>query len=300
MKKLIGVAITSHNDYEKLKRTLNALSKIRNANLHVEIVDDGSTDGTFELITKNYPQFYISKGSGQLWWTGGTNVAVQKCLKKECEYVLLLNADVVIDEISLKYLLITAQEKYPAIIASVAVTSDNPKIIWWAGSVWCRLGKRIPIWTSKYIYKKGTDITFLPDKPFETSEAHGRGVLVPSMIFKKVGLFDEKKFPHYGADTDFSFRVIKYGFKIFVQPKSLVCLDIHHTGMQRLSRNVFLSLNEYFKYLFKRKNGEAIRVWWYITGNHLRFPDSLCTFLFVLALNSYRYWSKRISKMPGQ
>lgn len=294
MKQKIGVAITGHNDLEKLKKSLRVLAQIKTLSIHVEIIDDGSTDGTSEYIAQMYPQFMVSKEDGNLWWTGGTNLAIKKCLQNGCEYVILLNADAIIDETAIIELLKTAQKKYPAIIASVAVNEDNPQMVWWAGSKWMKLVRFIPIWASQYIFKKGTKISLLPDEPYETSEAHGRGVMIPRLIFEKVGLFDAKKYPQYGSDADFSFRVREKGYKIFVEPKAKVLLDINNSGMRSNSTTILNIVKNYFKYLFVRRNGEALRVWWCFTNDHLRFPDSICTLLFILALNTYRFWCRNL------
>ncbi len=290
----IGIAITSHNNISQLKHCLDALSLIKNISIHVEIIDDGSTDGTYEIVINNYPAFHISKGTGQLWWTGGTNAALKKCIENGCAYILLVNADVIVTENALRQLYDTAEKTYPSVVASVAVRADDPEKIWWAGSTWEKLIRGLPIWTSRYLYKNGTSINNLPDTFYETSEAHGRGVLFPREVFEKVGLFDEKNFPHYGADADFSFRVREQWYKIFVEPHAIVLLDIFNTGLQNIQHNKESALQEYLNYLLKRKNGEALRVWWHLTKKHLRFPDWMCTYLFILLLNSAKFWRRKI------
>jgi GT2 family glycosyltransferase len=290
----IGIAITSYNNISQLTHCLDALSMIKNINIHVEIIDDGSTDDTYDIVKNNYPDFYINKGTGQLWWTGGTNAALKRCLENGCSYILLVNADVIVQENALRQLCTTAEKTYPSVVASVAVRADDPEKIWWAGSTWGKLIRGLPIWTSRYLYKKGTSINKLPGTYFETSEAHGRGVLFPKVVFDTVGLFDEKIFQHYGADADFSFRVREQGYKIYVEPRAIVLVDVFNTGLQNIQHKKEDALKEYLNYLLKRKNGEALRVWWYLTKRHLKFPDWVCTYLFVLLLNSVKFWHRKL------
>ncbi len=43
----------------------------------------------------------------------------------------------------------------------------------------------------------------------------GRGLWIPRKVFDVLGLFDEKKFPHYYADYDFTHSAVRAGFEIY-------------------------------------------------------------------------------------
>lgn len=139
------------------------------------------------------------------------------------------------------------------------------------------------------MFKRGTPISLLPSRPYDTSEAHGRAVLLPKIIFDKIGLYDAEKFPHYGADTDFSFRAKRQGFKILIDPDSRVRLHTQNTGLQH-EQSLGASWQGYWKYLTNRKNGEAGIVWWRLTRRHLPFINAVASFLFIISLNTIRYW----------
>ena len=38
--------------------------------IHIVVVDDGSSDGTPELITQTFEEVHLLQGDGDLWWTG--------------------------------------------------------------------------------------------------------------------------------------------------------------------------------------------------------------------------------------
>lgn len=287
----IGVAIATHNSREQTRQCLQSvLASEGDLSLFVVVVDDGSTDGTWEMLQNDFPHVVAIRGDGNLWWTGATNLAVKKCLEVGCEYILLLNPDVIVESDTIASLLLFASKHPNAIVASLVVDYTDPQCVWWGGSKWAPISSVFPlIWSSRYIFKRGTLVDRLPSVPYETSEAHGRAVLVPRAVFEKIGLYDEINFPHYGADTDFSFRARQQGFTIWIDPNIRVRLYTKNTGL-RHAETIREAWQGYWNYLTRRKNGEALRVWWRLTRKHLPLPSAVSSFVFCIGLNSWRYW----------
>ena len=285
----IGIAIASFNNNQLLKECLENVYSNTFKNLYVVVVDDNSTDGTAEMIIHHYPKVKILIGSGEYWWTRGTNVAIKQCLAVGCDYIMVLNPDVKIPREGIKILYDTSLRYPDSIIAPVVVDSSNQHKVWWAGSVWKKVWRIPPVWSSKYLYKTGSNINYLSSEIYETSEAHGRAVLIPSHIFKKVGLYNQELFPHYGADTDFSFRVWNAGYSVLINPQIKVLLYTSNTGSLKGSKK-HISLQNYINMLTNRKNGEILFVWWKLLTNHLPLYSAIPSYFFIVFLNTYRYW----------
>ena len=89
----IAALLTCFNRKEKTRKCLESLFAVR-PNSDVYLVDDGSTDGTSELIAELFPNVHIIIGSGDLYWSRGMYTAWKEAIKEDYDYYLWLNDDV--------------------------------------------------------------------------------------------------------------------------------------------------------------------------------------------------------------
>ena len=81
----IAVLLTCHNRSEKTTACLHSLFQCYLPSdfvLDVFLVDDGSTDGTAELVTEKFPKVIIIHGDGNLFWNRGMHLAWSYASKK--------------------------------------------------------------------------------------------------------------------------------------------------------------------------------------------------------------------------
>ena len=80
----VEIVAPVHNRRDITLQCLRSLARINKDGLdvHIIIVDDGSTDGTSEAIAKQFPDVEIVKGDGNLCFTEGTNVGVRAALER--------------------------------------------------------------------------------------------------------------------------------------------------------------------------------------------------------------------------
>ena len=218
MNEALAVIIPVHNRASETKACLECLQKQTVDGVRIVVVDDGSTDGTQEMLEQEFPDVVRLEGDGNLWWTGAINMGVRDALGQNADLIITLNNDVLIKEDYIQRLM-DAHEEYPeAIIGSINLTQEEPPRLLDAGIV-----SHNP-WTAKYV-KRGERLQRY-DGEFEgllsTYSLPGRGVLIPRAVFETVGLYDEQGFPHYAADLDFSLRAAEAGFSLFVHAENPV------------------------------------------------------------------------------
>lgn len=292
----VGIAIAVHNSIERTRECLDAVASSQYPNLFTCVVDDGSTDGTWATLQTEYRSVKSVRGDGNLWWTGGTNLAVQNCLEAGCKHVLLLNPDCIVYPDTVSRLVQWAEQNPQTVIACVVVDAADPGTIWWAGTTW-GTWKWFPlIWLIQYRYRRGQRVSELPAAPFQTAEMGGRGVLIPRSIFDAVGLFDEKTLPHYGADNDFGLRVHEAGYNILVAPEAKVKLHTEQTAMA--PAQTFGDLwGGFVRCMFSRKHGEALRCAWHLCRKHVPWYAFVPSFVARVLWTTWKYWSLSLSEI---
>jgi GT2 family glycosyltransferase len=214
------------NKRELALRFVKSIKKQNYPNFKLTIVDDGSTDGTGEALKKMHPEVTVLQGDGNLWWSGGTNVGVRYAIKHQADYILTINHDVTLKPDYLSSLIECANSKPNSLIGSMIVRRDDHESVWFFGGDYSKSSG-----LNNHILGQASDFT----EPTSSVWLTGMGVLVPSEVFRKVGFYDEKNFPLYFGDADFSERARRAGFGLWVNPKSIVYAD---TDDNWVGRNV--------------------------------------------------------------
>jgi len=290
MNNKVAIVIPCFNNLSVLK---HSIPSVYSDDFLIIVFDDGSSDGTEKWIKENFPKIHYLKGDGSNWWTGSLAKAIEFSMANKCNYIVSLNADVLISPKIISALIKCSKNNNDSIVASLVVDIYDPIKIAWSGSRFEKIHKLLPVYASRYFIKSGVLIDNAPKKAYEVDEVHGRGVLIPSGIIRRIGNYDFKVFPHYGGDTEFSFRAKKNGIKMFVEPLCLAKVFAENTSLNKKEKLTFFGkLIPIKNYLFKRKNGEAVFVWWRLYKKHLPLPYFFQSYLFVIILNIYRKLTK--------
>ena len=294
MENKIYIVIAVFNRLKFTKDCLESLQKQSYRNFQVIVVDDGSTDGTYQYLKENYPEIMILQGDGNLWWTGATNLGVKKALELSSspdDYILTLNNDLIVADDYLAQLIHVSIQEKPCIVGSVSVNINNESKVVFAGLKWNKI-------TAKY--SKPKEFT----NCYNELQSHnlfiqsdllpGRGTLIPIDLFKQIGLFDEKNFPHYAADDDFSLRGRKSGLKLLVATNAVVKSHVEESGIKPISgtdkiTRTIAGLRESFGSI-KSVTNLSIRYRW--AKKHTPIPPLYFCIDFLRVVHSF-YFKKR-------
>jgi GT2 family glycosyltransferase len=205
----IAILMTCYNRRNTTLACLEALYK-QEVTFDVYLVDDGSSDGTSEAVTADYPAVKILKGNGSLFWVGGMRLAFAEALKENYEYYLWLNDDTLLEPNALRNLLnihnhLTDQGQPNSIIVGSTVDPLTGKPTY-GGAV-----------LSKHWYSNKFEFVEPAQEPQECDAMYGNCVLIPNSVAQKVGNIDSA-FIHTFGDLDYGLRARKLGCSVWAAP----------------------------------------------------------------------------------
>jgi len=204
----VSIIIVNYNGKELLQKCLDSLLNVRYDNFEIILVDNNSTDGTVEFITKNHPSIIIIKLDSNKGFAEPNNIAAKLA---KGEYLLFLNNDTIVTPNFISEMVkVMETDKKIAICQSLLLKPDGS--IDSSGDFIDNLG---------VVYNSKTKI----DEIREVSSAKGASMLVRSDIFKKLNGFDQKFFVTF-EDVDLCWRSWILGYRVLIIPTSIV----YHIG----------------------------------------------------------------------
>lgn len=194
----IAVLLTCFN---RAQKTLSCLKNLNvsipeNAILDVFLVDDGSTDGTGNLVREKFPSVTVIQGTGNLYWNRGMHLAWKTASEqKSYDYYLLLNDDTFLYPNAIEELLACAIEAKNKVVVCAAFCGEESKVFTYGGRD-----------------KAGAPV--IPNGEVQVCYSiNGNCLLVSKIVFEVVGNLDPI-FPHAIGDHDYGQRALAKGFKL--------------------------------------------------------------------------------------
>ena len=220
------------------------------------IVDNGSSDGTIEMLQREYPGIILIQNGKNDGFAKPVNQALRS---SSGEYLLVLNPDTTV-----------FQGAFNGLVGYLRANPDvgicGPKVLNRDGTLQkaCRRGVSRP-WAA-FSYFLGLSSLFPKSKFFggyllnyldenaihEVDGLSGSCMMIRRSVIEQVGYFDERFFA-YQEDADYCFQVKKAGWKIVYFPHSQI---IHYGGQGGSRVQPYRSIYEWHRsyYLYYRKN----------------------------------------------
>ncbi len=274
-----------HNGREDTREFLESLKQVSYPNVKTLIVDDGSTDGTGEMLQHDYPEVMVLKGDGNLWWTRSANLGIEKAIEAGAKYVLLVDNDTRLDSEFISELVETAEQNPRSIITSKIYLYHQPdrffeagwKIDWLRGGFRARGSDKV----DEGQYDEQCDV------PASTTTS----LLINASFFEDIGMLDAEKFPQYQSDIDFTHRAHQKGYRVIYQPKS----KIWHKWFATIKKNTPAptSFRATFNYLTRDPNSamnfHQVSTFWLRHYPFYMIPYVFFRYAILLILKCWRH-----------
>jgi GT2 family glycosyltransferase len=214
--KRVELVTPVHNRREITLQCLRSLSRIDRTGLdiHIIVVDDGSSDGTCESIREKFPDVHVIRGDGNLWYTAGTNLGINEALKHNPDYILCFNDDSIFDENALRALVECAETNAKSVVGALLLLWDEPHRVFQVAPHW-------DTWRGGWQHFREQTVWTVPMHAFDVEMIVGNCVLYPKEVFDAFGMPDPRISAQYG-DAEFTTRIGKNGWRLLLEPRARV------------------------------------------------------------------------------
>ena len=243
MQPKVWIIVLNWNGYTDTCDCLRSLGKLSYSQVQLVIVDNASSDGSWEQMAawaqgNHYGVLSLDRvaaesssgrpvpdedtivmiqSGGNLGFAGGNNVGLRYALRMGADYVWLLNNDTVVEQGSLEPLVQAVRnDPWVGFAGSLVLYHDRPGTVQSAGM---RIGAhRLTI---AHIGRHESMAKFGRSAPFTVDCVPGCSVLINARAIEETGLMDEGFFM-YHEDVDWQVRALKLGWTVRCVPQSRI------------------------------------------------------------------------------
>jgi hypothetical protein len=256
----VSVIIVNYNSRAMLERTLRTLFESgQQCRMEVIVVDNGSRDGSVELVREQFPQVRLVANAHNAGLTRANNQGMEMAGGR---YLCLLNNDVIIYA--------------DAIDALVRYLDDNPhvgaagsKVLNIDGSIQgtvkahptpmaALFGRHSPL--TKLFPKNPLSRRYLVyldehfDQPFAAGSVSSCAIVVRREAVQRAGPIDERYFV-YWSDVDWCRAFWEAGCEVHCVPQSVITHDEHKGGTRPGKKRNWATIKDFHRgaYIYFRK-----------------------------------------------
>ncbi len=261
----LSIVILCWNNRKVIANCLQSIySGTCSVGFEVIVSDNGSTDGSIELIREKYPDVILIENGRNLGFGKGNNVAIERC---GGDLIVLLNQDTIVHDGALdEWLSFADRHPEAGAFGCMVLNPDGsnqgcarpfPTLRGeWIGALYLR-----PLGYLSAGLTAGTYASWKGDTERAVDTQAGCALMVRADLLKRLGGFDER-FYFYWEDVDLCHRIWDSGYPILYTPK----VRITHLGGQSTKSapevyaiERFRNRYRYFHKYFGRKGAQQCR-----------------------------------------
>jgi GT2 family glycosyltransferase len=226
----LSIIIVNYNGGKDLKPCLTSVYRETKAiSFEVILVDNGSTDGSVEIVEENFPQVRIIRNEENRGFAAANNIAIRQAAG---QYILLLNPDTEVLNRAIEKTIEFMEDKlHVGIVGCKLVYPDRsvqpsvrpfPSVI----GTFLEATFLYLVFPSKKVVRRNGIPNFEFAKTQKIDWLIGAYFMIRRSVLDKLGLLDEQ-FWIYGEEIDYCQRARSVGYETWYVADAEV---IHHYG----------------------------------------------------------------------
>ena len=237
MTEKIYVLLPVYNRREITRRFIECLKAQTYENYQLILIDDGSTDGTAEMVLGYLPETVVLRGKGNWWWAGSLQQGIE-WLKNEHvaddSVILMINDDTVFEPDFLATAVEVLSGVTEALLLAQCYSLQDNKLV------------------DAGVHVDWRRLTFEQARTEEEINCFStRGLFMRMKDLRAVGDFHPRILPHYASDYEFTIRAHRKGLKLMTDSRLKIWEDEETTGHHSING---LTLWSSIKIIFSKKS----------------------------------------------
>lgn len=230
----VYILLPVHNRKEITRGFIECLTAQTFSDYHLVLIDDGSTDGTAEMVKEYIPSATVLRGKGNWWWAGSLQQGLN-WLKKHppmpSDIILMTNDDA---EIPPDFIETGCALLRPGVLMQATVCDDTTREVLDVGVV----------------YEEQKMLFRAPGLGEPVNCLTTNGLFIHWQDVSVVGGFHPRILPHYLSDYEFTIRAHKKGLNLLVSPDLKLYWNRETTGFRIIEED---SLSSFMRKFFSKK-----------------------------------------------
>lgn len=267
------ILLPVHNRKEITRRFVESLVQQSFTDYQLVLIDDGSIDGTAEMVEGYIPMVTVLRGTGSWFWAGSLQQGLNWLKTKQVDsdsIILFIN-----DDVSFAFDYLESAVKVMSNLKGVLMLSRHRSTE--SGEI-CETG----------VFADLKKLTFtISTSPDQINCLSTKGLFIHWTDVLKIGDFYPRILPHYLSDYEYTIRAHLKGFKCSTSSKLLIEPNFETTGYHEIGdKGLGIFLKKYFS-----KKSSSNPIYWttfifltvkprWIIPNFLRIWFGACRAIF--------------------
>tara|TARA_B100000029_G_C17365425_1_gene884094 strand:- start:29 stop:868 length:840 start_codon:yes stop_codon:yes gene_type:complete len=240
----IKILILNWNGEKIIENCLNSVQKIKYNNYSIDVIDNGSSDQSNQIIIEKFPNIKLHMIGKNIGYSKAYNKIFNKLKNNNFEYYLILNNDVIVEDNLLNELYNTMNKYGDNHIYGPKIYYSNNNFLWYGGGYF---NKFLGVTLHDGINKNESNYEY---KTRKTKYVSGCCMLIKKKTIEELDGFDEI-YTMYFEDVDLCYRASNISSFSYVSDSCSINHEVSYSLGKNSLYKKYIKIISQIKFIYK-------------------------------------------------